>query len=56
MGDLKEGLQDGRKKDAKDFLGANANLVNLDQLVSKAPPKGLYQIVVAAHGIRHDLV
>jgi len=29
-----------KPKSAESFLGANANLVNLDQLVSKAPPKG----------------
>lgn len=29
-----------KTKSPEDFLGANANLVNLDQLVAKAPPKG----------------
>ncbi|RUS79810.1 hypothetical protein EGW08_012409 [Elysia chlorotica] len=30
----------GKKKSAEEFLGGHANLVNLDQLVSKAPPPG----------------
>lgn len=30
-----------RKKSPEDFLGANANLVNLDLLVAKDPPKGV---------------
>ncbi|XP_076443079.1 epsin-2-like isoform X2 [Babylonia areolata] len=37
---MQQGLPDpSRKKSPEDFLGANANLVNLDQLVAKAPPK-----------------
>ncbi|XP_012945473.1 epsin-1 [Aplysia californica] len=40
MSGLGQDLGENKKKSAEDFLGANANLVNLDQLVSKAPPKG----------------
>ena len=41
MGGMQQNLPDpSRKKSPEDFLGANANLVNLDQLVAKAPPKG----------------
>lgn len=42
MGSMQQALpsDSGRKKKAEDFLGANANLVNLDQLVSKQPAKG----------------
>ncbi|KAL8593220.1 hypothetical protein ACOMHN_009875 [Nucella lapillus] len=40
MSGMQQGLPDpSRKKSPEDFLGANANLVNLDQLVAKAPPK-----------------
>ena len=35
-----------KPKSAESFLGANANLVNLDQLVSKAPPKGKFVVQV----------
>ncbi|KAH9498846.1 Epsin-2 [Bulinus truncatus] len=40
MDGLNESLQQNKKKSAETFLGGHANLVNLDQLVSKAPPKG----------------
>jgi hypothetical protein len=42
MGGMKQNLPDeGRKtRSPADFLGAHGNLVNLDQLVAKAPPKG----------------
>ncbi|CAL1528970.1 unnamed protein product [Lymnaea stagnalis] len=37
---LDQNLPQNKKKSAEAFLGGHANLVNLDQLVSKAPPKG----------------
>ncbi|GFR65644.1 epsin-2 [Elysia marginata] len=43
MGGLEASLasgSSGKKKSAEEFLGGHANLVNLDQLVSKAPPPG----------------
>ncbi|KAK7113584.1 epsin-1-like isoform X2 [Littorina saxatilis] len=41
MGGMQQSLSDAAsKKSPETFLGANANLVNLDQLVAKAPPKG----------------
>lgn len=43
LGDALEPMsnhQDGRKKTAEEFLGANANLVNLDNLVSKPTGTG----------------
>jgi len=30
--------KDGKKKTAEEFLGANANLVNLNDLVTAKPP------------------
>ncbi|BFZ02955.1 hypothetical protein BsWGS_05994 [Bradybaena similaris] len=38
---LNKNLPENKKKSAEAFLGGHANLVNLDQLVSKAPPKGI---------------
>ncbi|GFO38142.1 epsin-2-like [Plakobranchus ocellatus] len=43
LGSLDDNLPSGpsgKKKSAEEFLGGHANLVNLDQLVSKAPPPG----------------
>ncbi|XP_059167788.1 epsin-2-like isoform X2 [Physella acuta] len=40
MDSLNQDLPQNKKKSAEAFLGGHANLVNLDQLVSKAPPKG----------------
>nr|KAG5710391.1 hypothetical protein BaRGS_022209 [Batillaria attramentaria] len=51
MSAMNQGLPDpSRKKSPEDFLGANANLVNLDQLVAKAPPKANNPFAVTSPG------
>jgi len=32
----------GKKKTAEEFLGQNANLVNLNDLISRPPPSSMY--------------
>ncbi|XP_013063417.1 epsin-1-like isoform X1 [Biomphalaria glabrata] len=39
MDELRENMPESKKKSAEAFLGGHANLVNLDQLVARAPPK-----------------
>lgn len=39
VSEMKSSLnKDGKKKTAEEFLGANANLVNLNDLVTAKPP------------------
>ena len=53
MGGLEQNLPDSNKsKTPESFLGANANLVNLDQLVAKAPPKGGLMFVLLIYPLR----
>lgn len=45
-----------RKKSPQEFLGANAGLVNLDDLVSRAPQKGEYLVWLVSSPVAFDCV